>query len=68
MPYERRVPKAMNGSKQAPIRASISFPPRLYRTIEHLARQKKVSMAWIVRDAAEEYVVNRKHTGEKKRA
>lgn len=38
------------------LRASISFPPELYRTLEKLAQQKKVSLAWIVRDAAERYV------------
>ena len=38
-------------------RASVSFPPDLYRTLEKIAKQKKVSLAWIVRDAAEKYVV-----------
>lgn len=37
-------------------RASVSFPPELYRTLEAIARQKKVSIAWVVRDAAEKYV------------
>lgn len=37
-------------------RASITFPPELYRTLEDLARLKKVSLAWIVREAAEMYV------------
>jgi metal-responsive CopG/Arc/MetJ family transcriptional regulator len=39
------------------IRASISFPPDLYETLETIARNKKVSLAWVVRDAAERYVV-----------
>jgi predicted DNA-binding protein len=38
------------------IRASISFPPELYRALEELAKEKKVSLAWVVRDAAERYV------------
>ena len=38
------------------VRASISFPPDLYETLEKLAKQKKVSLAWVVRDAAERYV------------
>jgi metal-responsive CopG/Arc/MetJ family transcriptional regulator len=38
------------------VRASISFPPGLYGTLEGLAKQKKVSLAWVVRDAAERYV------------
>jgi hypothetical protein len=40
----------------AQIRASISFPPALYRSLEGVARQKKVSLAWVVRDAAEMYI------------
>ncbi len=38
------------------VRASISFPPDLYETLEQIAKQKKVSLAWVVRDAAERYV------------
>lgn len=37
-------------------RASVSFPHDLYVTLEKIAREKKVSVAWIVRDAAEKYV------------
>jgi metal-responsive CopG/Arc/MetJ family transcriptional regulator len=38
------------------VRASISFPSELYRALEDIARRKKVSLAWVVRDAAEKYV------------
>ena len=38
------------------VRASISFPTDLYKALEEKARQKKVSLAWIVRDAAEKYL------------
>jgi metal-responsive CopG/Arc/MetJ family transcriptional regulator len=41
------------------VRASISFPSDLYETLERLAKQKKVSLAWVVRDAAEKYVADR---------
>lgn len=37
-------------------RASVSFPPELYKTLEELAKKKKVSIAWVVREAAEQYV------------
>ena len=37
-------------------RASVSFPPELYATLERIAKEKKVSVAWVVRDAAEKYV------------
>jgi len=40
-------------------RASVSFPPDLYRTLAGIATQKKVSIAWVIREAAEEYVAQR---------
>ena len=40
------------------VRASISFPPDLYENLEEIAQQKKVSLAWVVRDAAEKYVAD----------
>ena len=42
----------------AAFRASISFPPDLDETLEEVPQQNKVSMAWVVRNAAERYVVN----------
>ena len=40
------------------VRASISFPADIYRILEVLAKQKKVSLAWVVRDAAEKYRID----------
>lgn len=40
------------------VRASVSLKVELYRTLEALARQKKVSTAWILREAAERYVAD----------
>ena len=48
--------RTMRVKSALPIRASISFPPNLYETLEKIARQKKVSLAWVVRDATEKYV------------
>jgi metal-responsive CopG/Arc/MetJ family transcriptional regulator len=45
------------------IRASISFPPDLYEALEAIAKQKKVSLAWVVRDAVEKYVADRSLEG-----
>jgi metal-responsive CopG/Arc/MetJ family transcriptional regulator len=50
---ETRNMKAPNATS---VRASISFPPDLYETLEELAKRKKVSLAWVVRDAAERYI------------
>ena len=41
------------------LRVSIGFPPNLYRSLEEIAREKKVSLAWVVREAAEKYVEDR---------
>jgi len=38
------------------VRTSISLPPELHGTLERMAREKKVSVAWVIRDAAEKYV------------
>ena len=46
-------------SGAASVRATITFPPDLYETLEELAKQKKVSLAWVVRDAVEKYVEER---------
>jgi predicted DNA-binding protein len=46
-------------------RASITFPPRLYRSLESLAKEKKVSIAWVVREAAEKYVTDQSFQSEK---
>lgn len=40
-------------------RASVSFPPDLYVELERLAQEKKVSIAWIVREAVEQYVAQK---------
>jgi hypothetical protein len=37
-------------------RASASLPPDTYRTMQDIAKQKKVSVAWVIRDAAEKYI------------
>jgi len=40
-------------------RATISFPSELYQTLEEIASQKKVSLAWVVREAAEQYIADK---------
>lgn len=39
-------------------RASASLPPDIYATLRDIAKQKKVSVAWVIRDAAEKYVAD----------
>jgi metal-responsive CopG/Arc/MetJ family transcriptional regulator len=45
------------------IRASISFPHDIYSTLEEIAKEKKVSLAWVVRDAAEQYLTDKRPWG-----
>ena len=52
----RKQAKKARGVNQP--RASITFPPEAYRTIEDLAKRKKVSIAWVVREAVEKYVAD----------
>lgn len=40
------------------MRASVTFSRELYHTLEDLAKKKKVSIAWVVREAAEKYVAD----------
>ncbi|MGE0358305.1 MAG: ribbon-helix-helix domain-containing protein [Burkholderiales bacterium] len=37
-------------------RTSVSLSPETYQTLQAIAREKKVSVAWVMRDAAEKYV------------
>jgi hypothetical protein len=53
---QARNPKA---HRKSAVRASITFPPGLYATLEEIAQEKKVSVAWVVRDASERYVTER---------
>lgn len=45
--------------RSASIRITVSLPPAIHRTLKDLAAQKKVSVAWVVRDATEKYVTDR---------
>jgi Ribbon-helix-helix protein, copG family len=40
------------------LRTSVTFPPDVYSSLELIAKKKKVSLAWVVRDAAEKYVAD----------
>lgn len=48
--------KPVDETSSAVTRASVTFPTSLYQSLEEIARLKKVSVAWVVRDAAERYV------------
>lgn len=61
-------PKVTRGAKReekakrsegSSVRATISFPSDIYQTLEDIARQKKVSLAWVVREATEQYIADK---------
>lgn len=48
--------RAVHMTMSKSIRTSVSLPLDLHETLAGLAKAKKVSVAWIIRDAAEKYV------------
>lgn len=55
----RNAKRKEKPAEGASVRATISFPAELYRTLEGIAHEKKVSLAWVVRDASEQYVADK---------
>ncbi len=51
-------PKAQKTRPKRAPRTSVTFPPALYQTLEDIAKKKKVSIAWVVRDATEKYIAD----------
>jgi len=49
----------IKGSKGT-IRSSISFSRDIYSSLEEIAYEKKVSLAWVVREAVETYLKGQK--------
>ncbi len=58
MAMHKQVRKAKVHSTAA-VRASISFPRDVYEALESVAKEKKVSLAWVVREATEKYIAAR---------
>ena len=54
----RNGKRKSRGSREQ-VRATISFPPVVYETLEGIAKEKKVSLAWVVREAAEKYIADK---------
>jgi len=46
-------------SNASTVRATITFPTELHATLEEIAKKKKVSLAWVVREAAEQYLTEK---------
>jgi predicted DNA-binding protein len=59
MRAKKTVAKTKNPQNAGSVRASISFPSEVYETLEIIAKEKKVSLAWVVREAAEKYIADK---------
>jgi predicted DNA-binding protein len=51
--------KQVKAESVTQVRATLSFPPDVYETLKAIAKQKKVSLAWVVREAAEQYLTEK---------
>ena len=65
MPAKRKPQKAKriaakkNAPSRARVRVTIGFSPDMHGTLERIARDKKVSLAWVVRDAVDVYLAEK---------
>ena len=48
--------RTVKNRNTATVRATISFPLDVYANLEGIAKKKKVSLAWVVREATEKYL------------
>ena len=51
-------PKGKVNKVDKSVRASISFPANQYADLERIAQEKKVSIAWVVREAVDKYLTD----------
>ena len=49
------------GEQDSPKRATISLPQKDYKRLEEIARKKRVSVAWVIREAVTEYIIGGKN-------
>lgn len=59
MRAKKNAGEAARRAGAAVVRASISFPHEVYETLEGIAKEKKVSLAWVVRGATERYIAEK---------
>jgi len=51
--------KKTKAQSRAQVRATMSWPRAVYETLEAIAKEKKVSLAWVVREASEKYIADK---------
>lgn len=55
-PMQRTSKKAEQPDSKKATRITVSLPPDSYENLVRLAKSKKVSAAWVVRDAVDKYL------------
>lgn len=54
----RRV-RSYTAPAERTVRASVSLPEDQYAELERIAEQQRVSVAWVVREAVQSYLISR---------
>ena len=66
----KRIKANKKALRTARVRTTISFPPDMHGTLEQIAKDKKVSLAWVVREAVDTYLGEKwplfEHGGQKR--
>ena len=55
---KKRARKSLPPAERT-VRASVSFPEDQYIELERIAKNQRVSLAWVVREAVQTYLVQR---------
>lgn len=55
MKHGRKAPGTVDVKPKA-VRLSVTVPTNHHESLDRIARQKKVSVAWVIREAVEKYL------------
>jgi len=55
----KKVRKEAGDASGLKIRVSIGFPPEIHETLGKIAKEKKVSLGWVVREAVDKYIADK---------
>jgi predicted transcriptional regulator len=53
---KKALPRTVPTSRSNGTRITVTVPPQDYEVVRSMAKDRKVSAAWIVRDAVEKYI------------
>ena len=59
LPMANRRVQSYTAPADRTVRASVSFPEDQYAELERIAQEQRVSLAWVVREAVQTYLVQR---------